>query len=269
MSNANEHDEPQTPRAPPSPPQTPRAPPSPPQTPKAREQQDEPQTPRAQPAPPQSPKAREQQDEPQTPRAPPSPPQSPKAQEQREPRAPKAPKKQQAMVPKEQHATVPKVPFVMFLGVAIDAHALHSITSLCIVDDFIAKYPELIYQYAFHITLFFFPKKCPNKGEIVILFKQFIEEHGAEVLVSITGIGYHEGTCALQVSPTILTKDGSETPVPWTHEKHNHITIALEEGKSAKNSVIAVMKQEESGSYPGDFVPFEPPIVITGNLHPF
>ncbi len=250
-------------------PQTPRAPPSPPQTPKAREQQDEPQTPRALSSPPLSPKAREQQDEPQTPRAPPSPPQSPKAQEQREPRAPKAPKKQQAMVPKEQHATVPKVPFVMFLGVAIDAHALHSITSLCIVDDFIAKYPELIYQDAFHITLLFFQKKCANKGEIVGEFKRFIAEHGAEVSVTVTGIGYHEGTCALQVSSSILTNDGSNTPVPWTHEKQNHITIALEEGKSAKNSVIAVMKQEEGGDYPGEFISFEPPFVITGNLRAF
>ena len=157
----------------------------------------------------------------------------------------------------------------MFLGVAIDAHALHSITSLCIVDDFITKYPKLIYQEAFHITLLFFPKKCANKGEIVGEFKRFVEKHGAEVSVTVTGIGYHEGTCALQVSPSILTNDGSNTLVPWTHEKHNHVTIALKEGKNAKNSVIAVMKQEEGGDYPGDFVPFEPPIVITGNLHPF
>ena len=278
MSKANEHDEPQTPRAPPSPPQsprvaieqepqTPRAPPSLPQSPRVAIGQ-EPQTPKAPPSPPRSPRVATGQ-EPQTPRAPPSPPQSPKAQEQREPRAPKAPKKQKAMVPKEQHATVPKVPFVMFLGVAIDAHALHSITSLCIVDDFIAKYSELIYQDAFHITLLFFQKKCANKGEIVGEFKQLIAEHGAEVAVTVTGIGYHEGTCALQVSSSILTNDGSNTPVPWTHEKQNHITIALEEGKSAKNSVIAVMKQEESGDYPGEFISFELPFVITGNLRAF
>lgn len=216
---------------------------------------DEPQTPRAPPSPPQSPRVAMEQE-----------PQTPKARGQRELQTPKAPKKQQAPVPKEKPAAVP---FVMYLGIEINARALHSLMLSQVVNDFFANHSALKQQGDFHITLFFFSKKCPNKGEIVILFKQFIEEHGAEVLVSITGIGYHEGTCALQVSPTILTKDGSETPVPWTHEKHNHITIALEEGKSAKNSVIAVMKQEESGSYPGDFVPFDPPIVITGNLHPF
>ena len=257
MSSPIDLNEPQTPRALPSPPQSPRV---------AMEQ--EPQTPHAQPSPPQSPRVAMEQ-EPQTPHALPSPPLSPKAREQREPRAPKAPKKQQATVPKEQHATVPKVPFVMFLGVAIDAHALHSLMSSQVVKDFFAKYPKLIYQDDFHITLHFFPKKCKDKKDIIDSFRRFIEEHGAEVLVSITGIGYHEGTCALQVSPSILTNDGSNTLVSWTHEKHNHVTIALEEGKSPKNSVIAVMKQEEGGDYPGEFIPFEPPIVITGNLHPF
>ena len=72
----------------------------------------------------------------------------------------------------------------------------------------------------------------------------------------------------MQVSPTILTKGGNIV-VPWTHEKQNHITIALEEGKSAKNSVISVMKKDEGGDYPGDFVPFESGIVISGNLRTF
>jgi 2'-5' RNA ligase len=121
----------------------------------------------------------------------------------------------------------------------------------------------------FHITLCFFQKKCEDKGAIVEEFKRFIEEHGKEVSITVTGIGYLEGTCALQVSPVILTMDGRNITVPWIHEKQNHITIALEEGKSAKNSVLAVMKQEESGDYPGDFISFEPGIIINGNLKPF
>jgi 2'-5' RNA ligase len=119
-----------------------------------------------------------------------------------------------------------------------------------------------------HITLKFFKKddKDMKKG-IVNAFKKFIEEHWDEVSLMITGIGYHQGTCALQVSSTITTKD--ETVVPWTHDKQNHITIALEEGKNAKDSIFAVMKQNESGDYPGDFISFEPPIVITGHLQTF
>lgn len=57
--------------------------------------------------------------------------------------------------------------------------------------------------------------------------------------------------------------------MPWTHEKQNHITVALEEGKYAKDSVIAVIKQEEYGDYPGDFIPLEPSIPIIGNLQTF
>jgi hypothetical protein len=193
----------------------------------------------------------------------------------KEQQKPKEPKVQR--VPKESRE--PKVPgdqltpkepkaYVMYLGIAILGSALQPIKSLDAVHTLFAKYPELKYNEEFHITLFFFPKKYENKEVVVSEFRQFIAQHGDEVIVTVTGIGYHEGTCALQVSPTILTKGGNIT-VPWTHEKQNHITIALEEGKSAKNSIIAVIKQEEGGDYPGDFVPFEPCIVISGNLRTF
>jgi hypothetical protein len=262
---ANEQ-EPQTPKAPLSPPQTPKAPPSPPpsppQTPKAPNEQ-EPQTPCAPPSPPQTPKAKGHQE-----------PQTPKAKGQREPKAPKkqpttVQKEQPTTVQKEQPTTVPKEPFVLYLGVDVAGVELTSIMSLPNAEALFEKYPDLKHKENFHITLHFFPKKCANKGEIVDKFKQFIKEHGAKVVVTVTGIGYHEGTCALQVSPSILTADGSNTHVPWIHNKQNHITVALEEGKNAKDSINAVMKQEESGDYPGDFIPFEPPIIITGHLKLF
>ena len=181
----------------------------------------------------------------------------------------KAQKKQQK--PKESGEQMtrkdPKV-YVMYLGVAILSSALQPIMSLEAVQTLFAKYPELKKKEEFHITLLFFPKKCADKEVVVGEFRQFITQHGDEVSITVTGIGYHEGTCALQVSPTILTKESNIT-VPWTHEKQNHITIALEEGKSAKNSIIAVMKQEEGGDYPGDFIPFEPSIPITCNLRTF
>jgi hypothetical protein len=208
--------------------------------------------------------------EPQTPHVPPSPPQTPKAREQQEPRVPKAQKKQQSKVPKEQHAMVPKEPFIMYLGVDVAVGNLLPIFSLHDIEALFAKYPALIQKEEFHATLKFFKKddKDVKKG-IVDAFKQFIEEHGADVSLMVTGIGYHQGTCALQISPTIQTTDGSNTLVPWTHDKQNHITIALEEGKSAKDSVFAVMKQEDGGDYPGDFIPFTEPIPITGHLQPF
>jgi hypothetical protein len=189
-----------------------------------------------------------------------------------EPKEPKEPKK--SKVPEKSRK--PKVPgvqlipkaFVMYLGIAIPLSVLQPIMSLDAVHALFAKYLKLKFNEEFHITLFFFPKKYENKEVVVSEFRQFIAQHGDEVLVTVTGIGYHEGTCALQVSPTILTKGGNIV-VPWTHEKQNHITIALEEGNNAKNSVIAVMKQEEDGDYPGDFVPFESGIVISGNLQTF
>jgi hypothetical protein len=181
----------------------------------------------------------------------------------------KAQKKQQK--PKESGEQMtrkdPKA-YVMYLGVAILSSALQPIMSLDAVQTLFAKCPDLKKKEEFHITLLVFPKKCADKEIVVGEFRQFIAQNGDEVSITVTGIGYHEGTCALQVSPTILTKESNIT-VPWTHEKQNHITIALEEGKSAKNSIIAVMKQEEGGDYPGDFIPFEPSIPITGNLRTF
>lgn len=221
----------------------------------------------------QTPKAQisPRHEEPQTPRAPPSPPQTPKAPKEQPPKAPKeqqskAPKEQQPKAPKEQQ---PKEPFVMYLGVEINGCVLEQIMASSDVEGFIDKYPELKKKDTGHITLRFFSKKCENKREIVDEFRRFIAEHGEEVSITVTGIGYHEGTCALQVSPVILTMDGHNITVPWTHDRQNHITIALEEGKSAKNSVLAVMKQEESGDYLGDFIPFKPCIIIKGTLKPF
>jgi hypothetical protein len=208
----------------------------------------------------QTPKAQisPRHEEPQTPKAPPSPPQTLKAQKEQQPKAQKV---QQPKAPKVQH--------VLYLGVEIELSTLQPILTLDAVVALFEKYPELKRKDTFHITLCFFQKKCEDKGAIVEEFKRFIEEHGKEVSITVTGIGYHEGTCALQVSPVILTMDGSNITAPWTHEKQNHITIALEEGKSAKNSVLAVMKQEESCDYPGDFISFEPGIIINGNLKPF
>ena len=182
---------------------------------------------------------------------------NPKAQQK--PKAQKKPGEQ--LTPKEPKA------YVMYLGIAIPLSALQPIMSLEVVQTLFEEYPKLEYNDEFHITLLFFPKKCADKEIVVGEFRQFIAQNGDEVSITVTGIGYHEGTCALQVSPTILTKGGNIT-VPWTHEKQNHITIALEEGKHAKNSIIAVMKQDEDGDYPGNFVPLEP-IVITGNLQTF
>lgn len=183
--------------------------------------------------------------------------------EQREPRETKAPKEPRE--PKE-----PRVAFVMYLGVSVLLTALQSLFSTEAVQALFAKYHALIQKNEFHLTLKFFEKNDKDvKGEMVDAFKKFIEEHGAVVSLMVTGIGYHQGTCALQVSPAITTTDGSNTIVPWTNDKQNHITIALEEGKRAKDSVFAVMKHEESGDYPGDFIPFTEPIAITGQLQPF
>lgn len=178
---------------------------------------------------------------------------------------PKESKPRDQLTSKEPKAL--KKPFVMYLGVAILSSALQPIMSLEVVQTLFAKYPELKKKEEFHITLLFFPKKCADKEVVVDEFRQFIAQHGDEVSITITGIGYHEGTCALQVSPIILTKESNIT-VPWIHEKQNHITIALEEGKNAKNSIIAVMKKEEYGDYPGDFIPLEP-FAITGKLQTF
>lgn len=195
-------------------------------------------------------------------------PKEPKAQTQKAPREPKAQK-----APKEQRepkAQEPKKEFVMYLGVSVLLSALQSLFSTEAVQALFAKYPALIQKEEFHATLKFFKKDDKDvKREMVDEFKKFIEEHGADVSLMVTGIGYHQGTCALQVSSTITTIDGSNTLVPWTHDKQNHITIALEEGKSAKDSVFAVMKQEECSDYPGDFIPFTEPIPIIGQLKPF
>lgn len=193
-------------------------------------------------------------------------PKEPKAQTQKVPREPKVPKEPRE--PKEPKA--PKEAFVMYLGVSVLLSVLQPLFSTEAVQALFAKYSALIQKDEFHATLKFFKKddKDVKKG-IVNAFKQFIEEHGADVSLMDTGIGYHQGTCALQVSPTIQTTDGSNTIVPWTHDKQNHITIALEEGKSAKDSVFSVMKQEGSSDYPGDFTPFTEPIPIPGHLQPF
>jgi hypothetical protein len=198
-------------------------------------------------------------------------PREPKAKEPREPKAPKEPKEPKE--PKAQESKAPKEPrdaFVMYLGISVLLSALQTLLSTEAVQALFAKYPALKQKVEFHATLKFFEKKDKDvKKGIVDAFKQFIEEHGADVSLMVTGIGYHQGTCALQVSPTIRTIDGSNTIVPWTHDKQNHITIALEEGKNAKDSVFAVMKQEDGGDYPGDFIPFTGPFVIIGHLQPF
>ncbi len=193
-------------------------------------------------------------------------PKEPKAQTQKVPREPKVPKEPRE--PKEPKA--PKEAFVMYLGVSVLLSVLQPLFSTEAVQALFAKYSALIQKDEFHATLKFFKKddKDVKKG-IVDAFKQFIEEHGADVSLMVTGIGYHQGTCALQVSPTITTTDGSNTIVPWTNDKQNHITIALEEGKSATDSVFSVMKQEDGGDYPGDFTPFTGPIAIAGQLQPF
>jgi hypothetical protein len=190
-------------------------------------------------------------------------PKEPKAQTQKVPREPKVPKE-----PKEPKA--PKEAFVMYLGVSVLLSVLQPLFSTEAVQALFAKYPALIQKEEFHATLKFFKKDDKDvKREMVDEFKKFIEEHGADVSLMVTGIGFHQGTCALQVSPTIRTTDGSNTLVPWTHNKQNHISIALEEGKNAKDSVFAVMKQEGSDDYPGDFIPFTEPIPIIGHLQTF
>ena len=206
-------------------------------------------------------------DKPQTLRVPPSPPQTQKAPKEPKIKAPKIKAPKEPKAPQTQRAS--SGPFVIYLGVGFDLSVWHPILELDTVVALFEKYPELKRKDTVHITLRFFQKKCEDKGAIVDEFMRFIEEHGAEVSITVTGIGYHEGTCALQVSPVILTMDGHNTLVPWTHDKQNHITIALEEGKSAKNSIFAVMKQEGSSDYPGDFTSFEPSVVITGSLRPF
>jgi hypothetical protein len=201
-------------------------------------------------------------------------PKEPKAQTQkapREPKAQKAPKEPKAQKEqREPKAQESKKEFVMFLGVLVYLSALQSLFSTEAVQALFAKYPALIQKEEFHATLKFFKKDDKDvKREMVDEFKKFIEEHGADVSLMVTGIGFHQGTCALQVSPTIRTTDGSNTLVPWTHNKQNHISIALEEGKNAKDSVFAVMKQEGSDDYPGDFIPFTEPIPIIGHLQTF
>jgi hypothetical protein len=204
-----------------------------------------------------APKAPKEQKAPKAPKEP---------REPKEQKEPKAPKEQKA--PKEPRE--PRVAFVMYLGVSVRLTALQSLFSTEAVQALFAKYPALKQKVEFHATLKFFDKNDKDvKGEMVDAFKQFIEEHGADVSLMVTGIGYHQGTCALQVSPAITTTDGSNTIVPWTNDKQNHITIALEEGKRAKDSVFAVMKHEESGDYPGDFISFTGPIAIIGQLKPF
>lgn len=213
-------------------------------------------------------------------------PKEPKAQTQKAPKEPKAPGKPKApkepKAPGEPKAQTQKAPgepkapkeprdaFVMYLGVSVLLSALQPLFSTEAVQALFAKYPALIQKEEFHATLKFFKKDDKDvKRGIVDAFKKFIEEHGADVSLIVTGIGYHQGTCALQVSPTITTTDGSNTLVPWTNDKQNHITVALEEGKNAKDSVFAVMKQEDGGDYPGDFIPFTEPIPIPGHLQPF
>lgn len=163
----------------------------------------------------------------------------------------------------------PKEPFVMYLGVLVALSALHPIMSLTSVNALLEKYQALKRKDEVHITLKFFPRTCSKeeKKAVVDDFRRFMEEHGNDVCVTITGIGYHEGTCALQISSDIITRNGNSTSVPWTHAKQNHITIALEEGKKAQDSVNAVIKQEDGG-YLGDFVPISPTI-INGHLQTF
>jgi hypothetical protein len=194
---------------------------------------------------------------------------APKEQkEQKEPKEPREPREPKAKEPREPKA--PREAFVMYLGVSVLLSALQTLLSTEAVQALFAKYHALKQKNEFHATLKFFDKNDKDvKGEMVDAFKQFIEEHGADVSLMVTGIGYHQGTCALQVSPAITTTDGSNTIVPWTNDKQNHITIALEEGKRAKDSVFAVMKHEESGDYPGDFISFTGPIAIIGQLKPF